>query len=226
MHEDIPEEAVADLANRALALLGIAVGLMLLSHHVDALGAPAYLDTTLTAVALWIHFGAGCLLASGLLLFEFRADRGSPIQRENRAVAYSIWMLAYEAHEWTHFLSGVLLGADARRVRGDDGRPGTAVRWPSSAPEWRRVTVDVSPCVIGLATLAYLSPWLLAAFLNPEVALGPSQLTIVDGVARILVGAQLVIYAWPSLEDLRGLASFLGLVDGRATVRADQSRSD
>lgn len=226
MHEDIPEEAVEDLANRSLALVGVAIGLMLLSHHVNALGdVPFYLDTTVAALALWIHFGAGCLLASGLALYEFRATRGSPIQRENRAVAYSLWMLAYEAHEWTHFLSAVLLGAQARRVRGADGRPGTAVRWPVSAPEWRRVAVDIAPVVIGLSCLLYASPWLLGAVAN-DPALGGTQLTIVEGVARVLVGAQLVIYSWPSLEDLRGVASLLGLVEGRRTVRSEPSRSD
>ena len=224
MHEDVPEEALEDLANRALALTGVAIGLMLLAHHVEALGdVPFYLDTMMTAVGLWIHFGAGCFLLGGLLLFNWRARRGVPIQRESRALAYSLWMMAYEAHEWTHFLTAVLLDGEARRVRGPDGRPGTVVRFPAEAPEWRRVAVDVAPVVIGLPIFLYTAPWILALYTTPDGSMAARQLTIVEGTARVLIGAQLVIYSWPSLEDLRGLASLFGLVDGRREISRETS---
>jgi len=143
---------------------------------------------------LAVGFFAVAMVGSGVLLIVPRT-RPELWQRATEwPIPYLLFAPAYACHERAHALVASSLGASGVGLTYDDeGRPGAEIEPGAMGLRAQRVAA-LAPTLVGVPMLLAFSPWVLAA-LEP----GPG---LIDSVARLLIGAQLVVFALPSTEDI------------------------
>lgn len=217
------ERTLADRKNR-VARLGFAVALagFVVLHVV-----PRVLPEGLVLAELATDVGGAILLAGvvgtlvGFRVVEYREAHDIDPRPTPRLI-YSFYWPALELHELTHLAVARAWGWPAERDFYDDGRPVVLVETPREAALSRLVALDVAPTLVGVPILLALTPWLLAAVTGPYAsAENPHAVGRLEAVVRILVGANLAVYASPSLEDVARLRALLATVV--ASVRSSST---